>query len=37
MIGAPNTQSQKCFVGGIQLVPAIPVLEEIADIYHNYI
>ena len=36
MIGAPNTQGQKYWVGIVQWAPETSVLEEIADIFRNY-
>ena len=36
MIGAPNTQGQKCWVGIVQCAPETSVSEEIADIFRNY-
>ena len=36
MIGAPNTQGQKCWVGIVQWTPETSVSEEIADIFRNY-
>ena len=36
MIGAPNTQGQKYWVGIVQWAPETSVSEEIADIFRNY-
>ena len=36
MIGAPNTRSQKYWVGIVQWAAETSVLEEIADILTNY-
>ena len=36
MIGAPNTQGQKYWVGIVQWAPETSVSEEIADIFTNY-
>ena len=36
MIGAPNTQGQKYWVGIVQWAPKTLVSEEIADIFRNY-
>ena len=36
MIGAPNTQGQKYWVGIVQWAPKTSVSEEIADIFRNY-
>ena len=36
MIGAPNTQGQKYWVGIVQWAPETSVSEEIVDIFRNY-
>ena len=36
MIGAPNTQGQKYWVGIVQWAPETSVSEKIADIFRNY-
>ena len=36
MIGAPNTQGQKYWVGVVQWAPETSVSEEIVDIFRNY-
>ena len=36
MIGAPNTQGQKYWVGIVQWAPETSVPEEISDIFRNY-
>ena len=36
MIGVPNTQGQKYWVGIVQWAPETSVSEEIADIFRNY-
>ena len=36
MIGAPNTQGQKYWLGIVQRAPETSVSEEIANIFRNY-
>ena len=36
MLGAPNTQGQKYWVGIVQWAPETSVSEEITDIFRNY-